>query len=114
MAELRQAACGLDCNSCNLYLAAHDLRAAAALVDWFRARSWIGEHDGPEAVQAQAPFCMGCWDVTPSSGAATVICGPAARKTPTATAANVRAFPARNTGNGRWDRRTIRQRWNIC
>ena len=64
MAELKQAACGLDCNICNLYLAANDLQAAAALVDWFRARGWIGEHDGAEAVQAQTPFCMGCWDVT--------------------------------------------------
>lgn len=64
MAELKLAACGLDCNRCNLYLAARDLRAAAALVDWFRARGWIGENEGAEAVQTQAPFCMGCWDTS--------------------------------------------------
>ena len=64
MAEMKRAACGLDCNSCNLYLAAHDPLAAAALMDWFRARGWIGENEGTEAVQRQAPFCMGCWDET--------------------------------------------------
>lgn len=64
MAELKRAACGLDCNTCNLYLAGHDPRAAAALVDWFRSRGWIGPEEGAEAVQRQAPFCHGCWDVT--------------------------------------------------
>lgn len=64
MAELKRAACGLDCNACNLYLADRDLQAAAALVDWFRSRGWIAPEEGAEAVQRQAPFCSGCWDVT--------------------------------------------------
>ena len=64
MAELRRAACGLDCNTCSLYLADRDPQAAASLVDWFRARGWIGPDEGAEAVQRQAPFCKGCWDIT--------------------------------------------------
>lgn len=56
------APCGLDCAQCGLYLAAQDLRAAGTLVDWFRSRGWIGEDEGAEAVQRQAPFCMGCRD----------------------------------------------------
>lgn len=64
MDELKLAACGLNCNACNLYLAAHDLQAAAALVDWFRARGWIKADEGAEAVQRQSPFCMGCWDAS--------------------------------------------------
>ncbi|MBQ3156488.1 MAG: DUF3795 domain-containing protein [Clostridia bacterium] len=56
------APCGLDCGSCNLYKAAHDLEAAAALVDWFRSRGWIGEEEGAASVQQKAPFCMGCQD----------------------------------------------------
>ncbi len=64
MAKQKLAACGLDCNACNLYLAAHDLHAAAALVEWFRARGWIGEEEGAEAVRRKAPFCMGCWDAS--------------------------------------------------
>lgn len=64
MNELKRAACGLDCNICNLYLADCDPQAAAVLVDWFRARGWISPGEGAEAVQRQAPFCKGCWDIT--------------------------------------------------
>ena len=64
MNELKRAACGLDCNICNLYLADRDPQAAAALVDWFRSRGWIAPDEGAEAVQRQAPFCKGCWDIT--------------------------------------------------
>lgn len=64
MKKMELAACGLDCNACDLYKAAFDPRSAANLVDWFRSRGWIGEDEGAEAVQRQAPFCMGCWDVT--------------------------------------------------
>lgn len=64
MTDLKRAACGLDCNTCNLYLADRDPQAAAGLVDWFRARGWIAPDEGVEAVQRQAPFCEGCWDVT--------------------------------------------------
>ena len=54
-----QAPCGLDCSTCNLYNAGHDEAAAAALVSWFRARSWIGETEGVEAVRRKAPLCSG-------------------------------------------------------
>lgn len=64
MTEPKRAACGLDCSICGLYLAEHNLQAAASLVDWFRARGWIGPEEGAEAVQRQAPFCGGCWDTT--------------------------------------------------
>ena len=64
MCTLKMAACGLDCNACNLYKAAHDPDAAAALVDWFRSRGWIGEDEGVEAIQRQTPLCLGCWTQT--------------------------------------------------
>jgi len=60
-ATLKLAACGLDCNACNLYKASFDTHAAAALVDWFRSRGWIGTDEGAEAIQRQTPLCMGCW-----------------------------------------------------
>ena len=60
MKENRPAPCGLDCAGCSLFNAGHDRMAAAALVEWFRARGWIGPQDGPEAVQRKTPLCMGC------------------------------------------------------
>ena len=56
------AACGIDCNECNLYKAAFDLQAAENLVDWFRSQGWIESNEGVEAVIKKAPFCKGCWD----------------------------------------------------
>lgn len=55
------AACGIDCNACNLYRAAWDDAAAEAPVEWFRFRGWIGGNDGAETVRRRTPLCMGCW-----------------------------------------------------
>ncbi|MBP3636543.1 MAG: DUF3795 domain-containing protein [Clostridia bacterium] len=59
---MKQAACGLDCNACDLYKAKTDRRAAENLVPWFRQRGWISADEGAEAVMARVPFCEGCWE----------------------------------------------------
>lgn len=64
MNEMKLAACGIDCNECNLYKAEHDMKAAEALVEWFRSREWIGKDENAEAVMKNAPFCKGCWNKT--------------------------------------------------
>ena len=57
---LKEAACGLDCNKCNL-CKAEQRAAAEALVPLLRARGIIGPEDEAEAVQEKAPLCRGCW-----------------------------------------------------
>lgn len=60
MERLAIAPCGIDCDECNLYRAGFEPSSAEALVDWFRGLGWIGLEEGADAVQAKAPFCMGC------------------------------------------------------
>lgn len=64
MNAMKIAACGIDCNECNLYKAEHDMKAAESLVEWFRNRGWIEKNENAEAVMKKAPFCKGCWDKT--------------------------------------------------
>ncbi len=59
--KLKTAACGINCNECDLYKAEHDMKAAEALVDWFKGRGWIKPDEGAEAVMKMAPLCKGCW-----------------------------------------------------
>lgn len=61
---MKLAACGLDCNTCNLYRATFDMEAAAALTEWFRSRGWIGADEGAEAIRRMTPLCLGCWTQT--------------------------------------------------
>jgi len=60
MERLKEAACGLDCNKCNL-CKAEQLEAAEALVPLLRARGIIGPADDAADVQRKAPLCRGCW-----------------------------------------------------
>ena len=65
MANLKLAACGVDCSICGLYNAGHDLGAAESCVEWFRGQGWI-EADGDalavqRAVRDKSPYCDGCW-----------------------------------------------------
>lgn len=64
MDNLKMAACGIDCNECELYKAEFDVKAAKALVEWFRDCGWIEQNDNAEAVMKKAPFCKGCWNKT--------------------------------------------------
>ena len=58
MPRLKMAACGVDCNECAQYKVTkeNDLKAAEALVPWFRSQGWIGENE--------ATLCYGCWNIT--------------------------------------------------
>ena len=59
--KLKMAACGLDCNACDLYNAAFDEKAAGNLVGWFKSEGWIEKETAAE-VMTKAPFCEGgCW-----------------------------------------------------
>ena len=62
MNKLKTAACGINCNECNLYNAGHDMKAAESLVEWFKERGWIETNENAEAVKKMAPFCSGCWE----------------------------------------------------
>lgn len=62
--RIRLAACGIDCNECDIYNAAHDRQAAEALVKWFKSRGWIEERADAQTVMAKAPYCQGCWNKT--------------------------------------------------
>gem|GEM_PF-860816 len=64
MPRMRLAACGIDCNECDIYNAAHDRQAAEALVKWFKSRGWIEERADAQTVMAKAPYCQGCWNKT--------------------------------------------------
>ena len=66
MPVTKMAACGIDCNECALYKVTkeNDLKAAKALVPWFRSQGWIGEKEDIEAVMKKVPLCNGCWDIT--------------------------------------------------
>ena len=66
MEKLRMAACGIDCNECNLYKITmeQDIKAAESVVGWFKSRGWIGEDEGAEAVMNKNPLCTGCWNIT--------------------------------------------------
>jgi len=64
--RLRVAACGINCEECNLYKVTveQDMKAAESMVDWFKGQGWIGENEGAEAIMKKSPLCKGCWDIT--------------------------------------------------
>jgi hypothetical protein len=66
MPLFKMAACGIDCYECAQYKVTkeNDLKAAEALVPWFRSQRWIGENEDAEAVMKKAPLCNGCWYIT--------------------------------------------------
>ncbi|HKM17326.1 MAG: DUF3795 domain-containing protein [Firmicutes bacterium] len=64
MEKLELAACGIDCNECDIYKAAFDRKAAESLARWFKRQGWIGKDEGVEAIMQKAPYCNGCWNKT--------------------------------------------------
>lgn len=65
MNQLKLAACGIECDGCDLRNAGHDLKAAESCVAWFRAQEWIAADGNAESVQQavlnKKPYCSGCW-----------------------------------------------------
>jgi hypothetical protein len=54
------AACGLDCSSCEIRLAATDPAAAQVVVDWFKSQGWLSEGEGMAQVIERKMYCTGC------------------------------------------------------
>jgi hypothetical protein len=57
---IMMAACGLDCGSCEIRLAATDPAAAKVVVDWFRKEGWLKEDEGIERAIERNMLCAGC------------------------------------------------------
>jgi len=54
------AACGLDCETCEIRLAPFDPAAAEVLVNWFKSQGWLAENEGMSEVIQRKMFCTGC------------------------------------------------------
>ena len=54
---IMMAACGLDCGSCEIRLAATDPAAAKVVVDWFRKEGWLKEDEGIEQAIKGSMLC---------------------------------------------------------
>jgi hypothetical protein len=54
------AACGLDCEACEIRRLPFDENAAATCVAWYRKMGWLGEEEGVEDALAREMTCRGC------------------------------------------------------
>ena len=54
------AACGLDCETCEIRLAPHDGDAADVILKWFRSMGWLKEDEGMDEVIERRMYCTGC------------------------------------------------------
>ncbi len=54
------AACGLDCSSCEIRLAATDPAAARTVVAWFQSQGWLAADEGLAEVIERKMYCTGC------------------------------------------------------
>ena len=54
------AACGLDCETCEIRLAPFDPDAAKVIVNWFKRQGWLTEREGLQEVIERKMFCTGC------------------------------------------------------
>jgi hypothetical protein len=54
------AACGLDCESCDIRLAPTDPAAAEVVISWFRGQGWLADDEGMEQVIERKMYCTGC------------------------------------------------------
>jgi hypothetical protein len=58
--ELRLGACGLDCESCNLYRLPTDTAIQDKMVPWFREMGWLGKDEGWDVAFRKGMYCKGC------------------------------------------------------
>lgn len=54
------AACGLNCETCEIRLAPHDADAAEGVMKWFRSMAWLKEDEGMDEVIERRMYCTGC------------------------------------------------------
>jgi hypothetical protein len=60
MNDIKLAACGLNCETCEIRLAPFDTGAAEVVVSWFRSQGWLSENDGMAEVIERKMYCTGC------------------------------------------------------
>jgi hypothetical protein len=54
------AACGLDCEACEIHRVPFDAQAAQSVVAWFREQGWLGADEGVTEILARRMYCKGC------------------------------------------------------
>ena len=54
------AACGLNCENCEIRLAPVDPEAAEVIVRWFKSQGWLSENEGMPEVIKRKMYCTGC------------------------------------------------------
>lgn len=54
------AACGLDCDSCEIRRLPFDEAAAEACVAWYRQMGWLTENEGVAEALERGMTCRGC------------------------------------------------------
>ena len=60
MVGLELAACGLNCETCEIRLAPFDKDAAKLIVKWFKSKGWLAEDEGLEEILERKMYCTGC------------------------------------------------------
>ena len=60
MHSLEVAACGLNCETCEIRLAPFDPHAAEIVVKWFQSQGWLAECEGLPDVIERKMYCQGC------------------------------------------------------
>lgn len=54
------AACGLNCEPCEIRLAPFDTTAAEVVIEWFKNQGWLAESESMPEVIERKLFCTGC------------------------------------------------------
>jgi hypothetical protein len=54
------AACGLDCEACEIRRVPFDPQAAESVVAWFKSQGWLAESEGVSQVLERSMYCTGC------------------------------------------------------
>jgi len=54
------AACGLDCEACEIRRVPFDAEAAQAVVAWFRKMGWLQDDQGLTEILTRRMYCQGC------------------------------------------------------
>jgi len=54
------AACGLDCEACEIRRVPFDAEAAKSVVAWFREQGWLQADEGVTEILERGMYCTGC------------------------------------------------------
>jgi len=54
------AACGLNCETCEIRLAPFDQGVAVTVLNWFKSQGWLAENEGMPEVLERKMICTGC------------------------------------------------------